>query len=71
MGWFVFIKENKNFQVIKEKKLCIKIRQYRNLKYFFAKEKQFSGEFFFNEISTFFADKKNIRNFIFSLFHEL
>ena len=58
MGWFVFIKENKNFQVIKEKKLCIKIRQYRNLKYFFAKEKQFSGEFFFNEISTFFADKK-------------
>lgn len=71
MGWFVFIKENKNFQVIKEKKLCIKIRQYRNLKYFFAKEKQFSGEFFFQWDFNLFCWQKNIRNFIFSLFHEL
>lgn len=43
MGWFVFIKENKNFQVIKEKKLCIKNKTISKFEILLRKRKTILG----------------------------
>lgn len=43
MGWFVFIKENKNFRVIKEKKLCIKNKTISKFEILLRKRKTILG----------------------------